>query len=35
MKLGSFEQNGKLRLGAYKGEQVIDLNATYAALLAE
>jgi 2-keto-4-pentenoate hydratase/2-oxohepta-3-ene-1,7-dioic acid hydratase in catechol pathway len=35
MKLGSFELDGKLRLGAYTGEHVIDLNATYAALLSE
>ena len=35
MKLGSFEINGKLRLGAFEKEQVVDLNAAYAAYLAE
>lgn len=33
MKLGSFEIDGRLRLGAFEEEQVIDLNAAYTAYL--
>ena len=35
MKLGSFEINGGLRLGAFEDQQVVDLNAAYAAYLAD
>lgn len=35
MKLGSFEINSGLRLGAFEEELVIDLNAAYAAYLAD
>jgi len=35
MKLGSFEINGRLRLGAFEEALVVDLNAAYAAYLAE
>ena len=35
MKLGSFEINGRLRMGAFEDEKVVDLNAAYAAYLAE
>lgn len=35
MKLGSFEINGGLRLGAFEEERVVDLNLAYAAYLAE
>ena len=33
MKLGSFEIDGRLRLGAFEEEHVIDLNAAYSAYL--
>jgi 2-keto-4-pentenoate hydratase/2-oxohepta-3-ene-1,7-dioic acid hydratase in catechol pathway len=33
MKLGSFEINGRLHLGAFEEEKAIDLNAAYAAYL--
>ena len=35
MRLGSFEINGRQRLGSFEDDQVIDLNAAYAACLAE
>lgn len=35
MKLGSFEINERLRLGAYEEDHVVDLNAAYAAYLSE
>jgi len=35
MKIGSFEREGQIRLGAFQAEAVIDLNQAYAALLAE
>lgn len=34
MKIGSFEVDGKLRIGVFEADQVIDLNAAYAAYLA-
>jgi hypothetical protein len=33
MKLGSFEIDGRVRLGAFDEEHVIDLNAAYCAYL--
>ena len=35
MKIGSFEKNGQVRLGAFENGRVFDLNAGYAALLGE
>jgi acylpyruvate hydrolase len=35
VKLGTFEVEGKKRLGAFDGERVIDLNAAYRVLLTE
>jgi 2-keto-4-pentenoate hydratase/2-oxohepta-3-ene-1,7-dioic acid hydratase in catechol pathway len=35
MKLGSFEINGSVRLGAFEADRVVDLNAAYAAYLSE
>jgi 2-keto-4-pentenoate hydratase/2-oxohepta-3-ene-1,7-dioic acid hydratase in catechol pathway len=35
MKLGSFEVDGRLRLGAFEDERVIDLNAAYCSYLKE
>lgn len=35
MKLGSFEMEGRLCLGAFEAEQAVDLKAAYAAYLAE
>jgi len=35
MKIGSFEREGRIRLGAFEADRVIDLNQAYAAFLAE
>ena len=35
MKLGSFQINNGIRLGAFEEDQVVDLNAAYAAYLAQ
>jgi len=35
MRIGSFRKGGQIRLGAFEGDVVIDLNAGYAALLEE